>query len=706
MNIKKQLLYLLTFFIVFPQISQAKKDLPQWVEVDKSQIDIVRDSFGVPHIFAPTDVQVVYGLGWTTCEDDFETLQWSMLAAKSLLAMHLGVDGAKIDYAVQLLGARDIVDEKFDTDLSQHFKDMIGAYAQAVNQYASENPDKVLVSKAFPVTPKDIATGFVLSMSLMSGIDKVLTSILDGTIVQKIPDEGIGSNAFAFNSKITKDGNTYLAVNSHQPLEGPLSWYEAHLCSEEGWNIIGGTFHGGPCIFHGTNEYLGWAHTVNYFDLTDVYKLTMNPENDNQYLFDGEWLELEEEKAKMKVKIFPKFGLRIPVKRKIWKSVYGPTLKTDHGVYSIRMGGNMKLGAAEQWYRMNKTKNFSEFREVLDMQQQSRMTIVYADKYDTIYNLSNGLVPVRNPNYDWKKVLPGDTSATLWTEFHPVEDLPQIINPDCGYVYNTNNSAYHLSGEDCNLDPSDYDPTMGFDLRINNRSERVKELMPQYDKVGWQDFMDIKYDYTFPSDTLIFMRDIDVSQIFTLDPKRYSKVADALRLVQSWDRKFNRENKAAALFVLTFLNMYNSSEGSKHTYREDKIANAEWIVENLDKAQDHFMEYFGRLDVPYGDFFKLQRGDKEYPIDAGPDAIRAAYPKPYGDEGKYRTWVGDSYIQMVKFTKDGPEIYAVSPFGASNTEGAEHYTDQMELYSEMKHRKMTFDKKEVYDKAESIYHPH
>lgn len=702
---QKLLLSLSIFILLFPQFSQAKKDLPQWTELDKSQIDIVRDSFGVPHIFAPTDKQVVYGLAWTTCEDDFETLQWSILASKAMLGMHLGVDGAKIDYAVQLLRAREVVDEKYETDLSPEFRDMLGAYAQAVNQYALENPKKVLVKKAFPVEPKDMAVGFVLSMSLMSGIDKVLTSILDGTIVNEIPNDGVGSNAFAFNSKITKDGNTYLAVNSHQPLEGPLSWYEIHLCSEEGWNIIGGTFHGGPAVFHGTNEYLGWAHTVNYFDLTDVFKLRMHPEDDNKYFFDGKWLELEEEKAKLRVKIFPNFGLKIPVKKKIWNSVYGPTLKTDKGVYSIRLAGNMRLGAAEQWYRMNKAKNYSEFREALDMQQQSRMTIVYADKYDTIFALSNGLVPVRNPNYDWQKVLPGDTSATLWTEFHPVDDLPQLLNPDCGFLYNANNSAFHLSKSDCDLDPADYDPTMGYDLRLTNRGERIKELIKNYENVDWQDFMDIKYDLQYPGDTMIFHRPIDVGQILTLKPERYPNVADALRLIQSWNRSFDKENKAAALVTLTLLKMYKSSGKPMETIAEDKIANREWILENLEEAQEHLIKYFGRIDVPLGDWFKLERGGVEYPISGGPDVIRAAYPQEYGDAGKYRSWVGDSYIQMVKFTDDGPEILSVSPFGASNTEGSPHYTDQMPLYTGMKHKKMTFDKDEIYKAAESVYHP-
>ncbi|WP_448980029.1 penicillin acylase family protein, partial [Klebsiella pneumoniae] len=112
-----------------------------------------------------------------------------------------------------------------------------------------------------------------------------------------------GSNAFAFNSAKTTDGDVYLDINAHQPLEGPVAFYEAHLCSEEGWNILGANFPGAPSILHGVNENLGWAHTVNNPDKLDVYQLEINPNNKLQYKFDGNWETLEEKSAPLKVKI-------------------------------------------------------------------------------------------------------------------------------------------------------------------------------------------------------------------------------------------------------------------------------------------------------------------------------------------------------------------------------------------------------------------
>ncbi len=526
---------LIKFFVPFILILSFTLSA-QNVKVDLSKIDIVRDSFGVPHIFAKTDAEVAYGLAWATCEDDFETLQWSLLAGKGMMGRHLGKDGAVIDYVNKLLRISQVVEEKYDTSFSDHFNDMLESFAQALNKYARQNKKEVLVKKAFPVSAKDMAKGYVFAMSLMSGVDGVLKKIMTGEIFDT--DErfrGVGSNAFAFNSRMTKDGNVYLNINSHQPIEGPLSWYEAHLCSEEGWNIVGGLFHGCVSILHGTNEYLGWAHTYNDFDPVDVFQLTMNPTKRNQYKFDGEWLDLEESKAKLVVKISEGFPLKISVKKKVWWSKYGATLKTKYGTFAVRLGANQVITAPEEWFWLNKTKNFTEFKKVLDMQGMARMTVVYADRYDTIYALSNGLIPRRNPEFDWRNVVPGDTSATLWTEFHPIKNLPQNLNPDCGYVFNVNNSPFEATCEDNDLLIENYESSMGFNMVKTNRSERFMELMHQYEGEGidWNDFLRIKYDAQMP-DSIIFINGININLIKDLDPKKYPDLADAIGNIKRW----------------------------------------------------------------------------------------------------------------------------------------------------------------------------
>jgi len=242
-----------------------------------SEIEIIRDEWGVPHIYAPTDEQVSYGLAWAHAEDDFETIQQTLLAAKQMLGRYQGPDGAPIDYVVGLLRCEEIVEDHLQ-EVDPKFIKLVEGYAAGLNAYAKHHKEEVLLKKAFPLSVKDIFKAYVLQLAVQDGADNLISNLFDGN-VDTLDFDPKGSNAFAISRKKTEDGNVFLAVNSHQPLEGPAAWYEAHLVSDEGWNMLGGLFPGAPVIFHGTNEYLGWVHTVNYFDKIDIFQLEMHPDD-------------------------------------------------------------------------------------------------------------------------------------------------------------------------------------------------------------------------------------------------------------------------------------------------------------------------------------------------------------------------------------------------------------------------------------------
>lgn len=669
-------------------------------------VEIVRDSFGVPHIFGKTDADVGYGLGWATCEDDFKTLQWGLNAGKGLAGRSMGKDGAMIDFAVQLLRVREMVSERYEIDLSPHVRGVLEAMTAAVNKYASMHPEEVLVKQAFPASPKDIVAGYVLSYTLLSGIDGPLKNIIAGK-QPTVPfaENGKGSNGIAFNSAKTKDGNVYLDINSHQPLEGPLSWYEIHLCSEEGWNIMGGTFHGGATVFHGVNEYLGWAHTVNNFDAVDVFQLQPDPKKKDHYLIDGISYALETGKAKLHVNLAKKGKFVLPVSKKIWWSKYGATLKTKKGWFAVKLGATSNVKTIEQYFQMNKAKNYTEFRTALDMQGAAMMTVVYGDKYDTIYCLSNALAPVRNPAYDWQNTVPGNTMKTLWTDYHPESDLPQVLNPKSGYVFNFNNSAFDCTAPAENPDSNAYDKTMGFGTKPTNRSLRFHELMEQYNsKIDWEDFKTIKYDEQYAK-RMVFFKDYSIDDIFNLDASKYPDLKEELATIKNWSRKAEVADTNYALIYKTLWYLYNNSnDDSVKSFQNSTDLRVSFFVKALREVKIEMMRDFGTIHIPLGDLQRLTRGDKDIAVGGGPDVIRAAYPQPYKD-GKFRVFVGESYILLVKFTKDGPEVHSVSPYGASNKPDSKHYTDQMDMYVNKQTKKMTFDKAEIYKKAEQIYHP-
>ena len=458
--------------------------------------------------------------------------------------------------------------------------------------------------------------------------------------------------------------------------------------------MLGGLFPGGCLIFHGTNENLGWAHTVNYQDKLDVFQLEMNPQNKNQYKFDGEWIELEENKAKLKVK-----GIPITIGKKIYWSKYGATVKTDKGVFSLRVPATMDIKSLEEWYRMNKAKNFTEFYSALSMTSLPMFNIMYADRYDTIFYISNGKMPVRNsdPKYNWKSTIPGNTAATLWTIFKPVQQLPQYVNPPSGYLYNTNHSPFLATDPKYNLDKNKFDKNDGYETYHNNRSQRVTELINN-EKVDYNTFKKIKFDQQLPKE-LKYTYGID--SMLNLSANDYPLLKEMITTLQNWDRKAVVNSKGAAIFLLVYDYVSKKLAGTQAR----QLTKSE-SIETYQYVYDYMMKNFGKTDLVLGDVQKLVRGDDARPAWGLPDVLTAEYTEPYKD-GMRKIVSGDAYICFVRYPKDGslPIIESVNTFGASMHPDSPHYKDQMAMFLNQQTKPMTLDKATVLKNAEKVYHP-
>lgn len=662
-------------------------------QIDPSKITIARDSFGVPHIFATTDAEVAYGLAWAHAEDDFESLQLVVLSGKARLGTALGRKGAEADYVINLLRCRKLVDDQW-SELSPDFVALIKGYVQGLNDYARSHKDEIKYKKAFPFNEKEYLAATVFSLSIFCGVDNALPKILDGSIATLPGFSYEGSNAFAFHPSKTTTGEAFLAINAHQPVEGITAFYEAHLQSEEGWNILGGLFPGGCLIFHGTNENLGWAHTVNSPDKIDVYQLEMNPGNSNQYKFDGAWVDLEVQKARLKLK-----GLPFTVSKKVYWSKYGATVKTSRGVFSMRLPANMDCRALEEWYRMNKASNFTEFYNALKMTSLPMFNIMYADRYDTIFYISNAKLPIRNPapQYKWSGTLPGDTSATLWTSFKPLAALPQYINPGSGYLYNTNHSPFLATEKAYDLNAKNFDPNDGFELFENNRSVRVKELLMDVEKIDYEKFKQIKFDQQYP-EHLQFV--YGIKNMLDLNASEYPELKEVITALQQWDKKATVSSKGAAIFLLLYDYLAKKLKGIP-----PRQVTVEEAVETFNYINNYLLKNFGSLHITLGDIQKLVRGNDARPASGLPDMLGATYTEPYKN-GMRKVTTGDAYICLVRYPKTGlPIIESINTFGVSSHPGSAHFKDQMEMFQNKKLKPMTLDKAEVLSKAEKIYHP-
>ena len=693
---------LLTGLLMLCSIANAR--------INVNNIEIVRDMWGVPHIFGKTDADVAYGLAWATCEDDFNTVQHLLLAANGRLGEVTGKDGALLDFMGKITRVSEEVEKRWHGAFSRHYLKYLDAYSEGLNRFAETHADEVLRKGLFPISPKDVVKANTLTLVFLTNVYIEIQQIFTRSILlheRKIKYTGNlpdGSNALAFNKNKTANGHTYLAINSHQPLEGLFSWYEAHLVSEEGMNVLGGTFPGGANIFHGVNEYLGWAATLNHPDLCDVYKLEMHPKKKNLYKFDGEYLELEPFKAKVKVKVGP---LRLPVSKKFYKSKHGTVIQNKDGFYAIRFPANMDIAGTEQLYFMNKAKNLKEYNEALAMGHFAGTNNIYADGEGNIQYVSLGQFGYRNPKYDWLKVLPGNTSDALWEDgkFHPVSELPTYLNPNCGYVYNTNGTPFYATAPEENLNPSDFDKTFGYqgEKKLNNRALRAQKLISGFDKMTWEDFKTVKYDKVYNKE----MRGYNINNMWMLDSidaEKYPDLKEAFEVIRAWDHEADVDDKEATLLVFIFNNLMSEIMSKGLTYNSNELTEEQY-VDAVRKASKHMKKHFGTLRMRMGDVQKHVRGDKEIGVGRAPEVLASNITKPY-KKGLLKTFVGDSYIILVDFGTDGkPVIHTVNAYGASTRPDSPHYTDQMEMWAAEKTKLMTLDREEVYENAEKIYHP-
>ena len=689
-KISVSFLFFFSFFITY-----------NFAQINPDDITIIRDQWGVPHVYAKTDAQVAYGLAWASAEDDFETIQETLLPIRGGLGAVKGVEGAVLDFAAHLIEVNEIVDERYEAEISPKFKEILKAYAQGMNDFAEKYPKEILSKKMFPINGQDVIKGYTLALTLLSGLPGDLQKVVSGKMEALENRTPMGSNAFAVNSNKTKDGQTYLAINPHQPLEGPYSWYEAHLVSEEGMNVLGATLLGGMHVTVGANENLAWTHTVNHADFSDIYKLEMHKNEKNKYFFDGKWETLEIQKVKLKIKIL---GLKIGVKRKMYRSKHGPVLKSKNGnYYALKFTANQTIGGAEQWYMMNKAKNFDEFKSAVSRLGVCTTNLMYADNQDNIFYSSLGLFPKRNPNYDWKKVLPGYTSEVVWrNDFHLFEDIFQIENPVCGYLGNSNNTPFHSTAKEENIDPSTINSTFGYMTGDNNRSIRYFDLMKKEGKISYDDFKRIKMDTKWhtPAEVHSFP---NLELLLNLDPNEYPDLAKIITHLNNWDRETDVESLGATIFNLSYHFIYKD-RNKNGLFPAGPPLTELYLVERLKEVKKHLRKYFKSEDVPLGVMQKHIRGDKSIPIWGGPNVIAAMYGKSF-KKGRFKIFAGESYVSLVRFTKDGVQIESIVPYGSSNDPDSPHFDDQMEKYSKQELKKMSLKKEDILKNATRTYHP-
>ena len=669
----------------------------------KYDVRIRRDTWGVPHIYGKTDADVAYGLAYAHCEDDFETIQQTALLVRGLQASVKGREAAPFDYLVKLFRFREIVEEKYETDLSSETRAICEAYADGYNHYAALHPEKVIPG-LLPFTGRDIVTGFVIETPFFFGLPGEVQKLFGAKRAKEVsrktpPGEvnfrnnflPVGSNTFSIAPNRTPDGKTHLAVNSHQPWTGQMAYYEVRLKSEEGLDIVGGVFPGSPVVLLGHNRNLGWAHTVNSPDLVDIYVLEINPKNPNQYRFDGEWRDFEASKVKIIVKLWG--PMKWTVTREALYSVYGPVVRRPHGVYAIRYAGYGNIRQVEQWYRMGKARTIKEFEEAMRIQAVPCFNTGYADNEGNIWYIYNALLPIRNDGYDWRKYLPGDTSETLWSEYLPFEQLPQVKNPASGFVQNCNASPYQTTLGPENPRPEDFSATLGIETHMTNRGLRLLELLSADESITEEEFYAYKYDMKYSRKYFI---SAVIKDILNAPPSDDPVVQEAVEVLRNWDFSTAPDNRGATIAVLALERVGRSRRKGRPGRNPTKL---------LQEKASLLKDTFGRVDVPWRRVNRLVRGNVDVGMGGGPDVLHAVYGN--WENGRLVGQAGDCYILMVTWDADG-EVHSrsIHQFGSATMDASSpHYADQAPLFVARETKPVWFEEEELLQHLKAEYRP-
>nr|WP_310524525.1 penicillin acylase family protein [Polymorphobacter sp.] len=647
--------------------------------VRKHDVRIVRDSFGVPHIFGKTDADVAYGLAIAHAEDDFRNLEDVVAAVRGRGGAISGRDGAKFDFAGAFLGANDIAARGYG-GLSAGTRAVLEGYAQGLNDYAAKHPAEQRLRGLFPINGRDIVAGFMLRSPFFFGLDRPLGALIEGKLPPRDagpPDER-GSNAFAIAGRRSSDGVTRLIVNSHQPWEGGVSWWEVVVHSEEGWDFAGALFPGAPYPLLGHNKALGWTNTVNRPDLIDTYRLVMNDAGD-RYRFDGKWLPLEKSRVWLRVKFGP---LTLPIPRTLYRSVHGPVIKNDMGAFALRYAGIGDVRQVEQYYRLNKARDFAEWRKVMAMQAISGTNFIYADAKGHIGMFYNARFPLRAKGYDWKGVVPGETSQTLWKAYYPWAADPMVVDPASGWVANSNNNPFLSTAPADEPKPEAFPAEMGVETFVTNRALRYQALFAGLgDKpISRGDLLRIKFDKGYDK---AGWAGAWYREAMALDTSKAPDLAAAQKLIGSWDWTLDCKGPADTLVTTAF------AQAARYAYlnkpRPDTAA-------ALREAVDLLMMRFGRIDVPLGDFQRLRRGKIDLPVCGGPEALRAIIGE-IAPDGRRVGNNGDGFIMLIEWTPDGRVTSrSVHQFGAATIRTmSPHYADQSALFARQAWKPVWFD---------------
>jgi penicillin amidase len=687
-------------------------------------VTIYRDSWGVPHIHGQTDEHVAFGFAYAQAEDYFWQVEDTYILA---LGRYSEVHGAKGLNSDMLNRAFEVVPKSRVAyrDLEPEYQRLCGAFALGLNYYLAKHPDvKPRVITHFEPWHM-LAFGRQVLLELTFRYTRLSHNYLPRAYSQVWA--AAGSNGWAIAPQRTKSGHAMLLVNPHLPWFGFSQMYEAHLKSDEGWSFAGATMYGNCVPTLGHNEHLGWTYTTNEPDIADVWRVTFDdPKHPLRYRYGEGHREASEWSETIRIKTGDKFVDRVV---KLRKTHHGPVVvkEDDEHYLAARIAGLDSVRMMRQQMECVKAKNFAEFEKALDQQQFPIMNVIYADKAGNIMFLYNGLVPRRDPQFNWSLPVDGADPRTEWGGLHPVKDLPRVFNPADGYVQNCNSSPFTTCDND-NPNRADFPRYMVEDAEDDKRRAKMsRQILREMNDVTFEDVERAAYDTKlFWPQEYLPQYAVELEKLKATNPQLATRVEPYLQHLLAWDCRVTPESTQAPLCEAWYEELYGMDYPAEKLLPQ-YVDHPERQFEALSTAARKLTSRHGTWQVPWAELFRSQRqlhlsdlteiafDDKKpsLPTLAAPGPLGVVFTQYYSPSinipfvlsmNKRYGLVGTSYLAVYEF---GPKIRSASVlnYGQSGEPNSPHYFDQAKLLSDRKLKPDLFDWPKVVAGATRVYHP-
>ena len=701
---------------------QESTEIEKW-KAQAENVTIIRDDFGVPHIYGTTDADAVFGLLYAQCEDDFNRVEQNYIWAIGRLAEVEGEKALYSDLRARLFMTKTEAIANYEKS-PDWLKELCNAFADGINYYLHTHPEvkPKLLDRFEPWMPFYFSEG-----SIGGDIDRISTREIESfyTGDMEIPKmeefeiqkregtkEPQGSNGIAISGKLTQSGNTMLLINPH------TSFYirgEVHMVREEGLNAYGAVTGGQFFVYQGFNERTGWMHTSTYTDVMDEFRETMvEKEGTLLYQYGEELRQVEISEVSLKYKD----GTELKEKTfPMYHTHHGPITHLEDGQWTASAMMWEPVKALEQSYIRTKQSGYDGFRKMMDIRTNSSNNTVYADAEGNIAYFHGNFIPKRDTIFDFTQPVDGSNPATDWKGLHTVDENILVLNPDNGWIQNCNSTPY-TAALDNSPKRGDYPKYMSRDQE-NFRGVHAIELLTDRDGYTLDSLIALAHDPYLPA--------LDILVEGLLDSFRETgtyDIFDVVRTLDEWDYRTSTDEVAMTLAHYYGMEVLKSRKpGSRRSLMElvhywgtdapfearQKLFNN--VLQRLDND-------FGTWEVPWGEVNRYQRlnGDIRQAFDDAQPSIPisfasgrwgalAAYGARYHNNTKkiYGTR-GNSFVAVVEFG-DKVRAKTILAGGQSGDSSSPHFDDQIDRYAHQNWKDAAYYKEDVLKRAQKTYTP-